>query len=109
METINIQLKRLTTEPESTPPTPVQSETPSTSPDQYYELLRDAPDNYFIKQQTHPEIDPDLNIHHDSPIKNHVTIKTSCNDQKQPLLNEDLAEHLQFDKERNLSYQFQHP
>ena len=104
METINIQLKRLTTEPESTPPTPVQSETPSTSPDQYYELLRDAPDNYFTKQQTHPEIDPDLNIHHDSPIKNHVTIKTSCNDQKQPLLNEDLAEHLQFDKERNLSY-----
>ena len=69
-----------------------------------YELLCDAPDNYFTKQQTHPEIDPDFNIHHDSPIKNHVTIKTSCNDQKQPLLNEDLAEHLQFDKERNLSY-----
>ena len=104
METINIQLKRPTIEPESTPPTPVQSETPSTSPDQYYELLRDAPDNYFTKQQTHSEIDPDLNIHHDSPITNHVTIKTSCNDQRQPLLNEDLAEHLQFDKERNLSY-----
>ena len=69
-----------------------------------YELLCDAPYNYFTKQQTHPEIDPDFNIHHDSPIKNHVTIKTSCNDQKQPLLNEDLAEHLQFDKERNLSY-----
>ena len=31
-------------------------------------------------------------------------MKTSCDDQKQPLLNEDLSEHIQFDKERNLSY-----
>ena len=69
-----------------------------------YELLRDSPDNYFIKQQTHPEIDPKPDIHHNSPVKNYVTINTSCDDQKQPLLNEDLSEHLQFDKERNLSY-----
>ena len=59
METINIQLKQLTTEPDSTPPTPEQSETPSTSPEQYYELLSDAPDNYFKQPtpQNQPQID----------------------------------------------------
>ena len=69
-----------------------------------YELLRDSPDNYFIKQQTHPEIDSKPDIHHNSPVKNHVTINTSCDDKKQPLLSEDLTEHIQFDKERNVSY-----
>ena len=67
-----------------------------------YELLRDSPDNYFIKQQTHPEIDSKPDIHHNSPVKNHVTINTSCDDKKQPLLSEDLTEHIQFDKERNV-------
>ena len=60
METINIQLKRLTTEPESTPPTPEPSETPNTSPDQNYELLRDAPDNYF--EQPTPQKQPQNNL-----------------------------------------------
>ena len=69
-----------------------------------YELLRDSPDNYFIKQQTHPEIDSKPEIHHNSPVKNYVTINTSCDDKKQPLLSEDLTEHIQFDKERNVSY-----
>ena len=69
-----------------------------------YELLRDSPDNYFIKQQTHPEIDSKPDIHHNSPVKNYVTINTSCDDKKQPLLSEDLTEHIQFDKERNVSY-----
>ena len=69
-----------------------------------YELLRDTPDSYFINQPTHPEIDSISDIHHNSPIKNHVTIKTSCDDTKLPLLNEDLTEHIHFDKERNVSY-----
>ena len=85
MESINIQLKQLTTEPDSTPPTPEPSETPNTSPDQYYKLLRDAPDNYFEQPTPQPPT-------------------SSCNEQKQPLLNDDLTEHIQFDKERNLSY-----
>ena len=81
-----------------------QQSTLETSPEELYELFQDAPDNYFTKQPTHPETDPNLEIHHESPIKNHVTIKTSCDGQKQPLLNEDLSEHIQFVSERNLSY-----
>ena len=81
-----------------------QQSTLETSPEELYELFQNAPDNYFTKQPTHPETDPNLEIHHESPIKNYATIKTSCDDQKQPLLNEDLSEHIQFDKERNLSY-----
>ena len=67
-----------------------------------YELLHDAPDNYFPQQPNNPESDPDSEIQHTT--KHHVTIQTSCNDEKQPLLNEDLTEYIQFDKERNLSY-----
>ena len=95
--------KTIIAQPELTPQTSQQKLTDNHSED-LYELLADAPDNYFTKPPTHPETEPNSNIHHDSPIKNHVTIKTSCSDTKQPLLNEDLAEHLQFDKERNLSY-----
>ena len=67
-----------------------------------YELLHDAPDNYFPQQPNNHESDPDSEIQHTT--KHHVTIETSCNDEKQPLLNEDLTEYIQFDKERNLSY-----
>ena len=106
METINIQLKRLTTEPDSTPPTPDQSETPSTSPDQYYELLRDAPDNYFTQPtpQIQPQIDPIPETQHRIITIESQPPNSSCNEQKQPLLDNDLTEHIQFDKERNLSY-----
>ena len=75
-----------------------------TQPEELYKLLHDAPDNYFTRLPTHPELEPNTEINHDSPVRNHVTIKTSCDDKKQPLLNEDLSEHIQFDKERNLSY-----
>ena len=64
--------------------------------------MHDAPDNYFPQQPTHPKTELASRFHHLS--KNYVSIKTSCNDQKQNLLNEDLSEHIQFDKERNLSY-----
>ena len=106
METINIQLKRLTTEPNSTPPTPEPSETPNTSPDQYYELLRDAPDNYF--EQPTPQNQPQIDLISKTQLKT-TTVQSqpstsSCNEQKRPLLDDDLTEHIQFDKERNLSY-----
>ena len=106
METINIQLKRLTTEPDSTPPRPEQSETPSTSPDQYYELLSDAPDNYF--EQPTPQNQPQIDLISETQNKT-ITVESqpsnsSCNEQKRPFLDDDLNEHIQFDKERNLSH-----
>ena len=78
------------------------STTQETQPEDIYELLHDAPDNYFTQQPTCPTTDSTP----ESPQspKNYVLIKTSGNDEKQPLLNEDLTEHIQFDKERNLSY-----
>ena len=39
-----------------------------------------------------------------TPKPTQTHIKASCDNKKQPLLNEDLTEHIQFDKERNLSY-----
>ena len=73
-----------------------------TQPENLYELLHDAPDNYFPQEPAHPEIDSNSVIQHTT--KHHVTIKTSCNDEKQPLLNKNLTEHIPFDKERKLSY-----
>ena len=37
-------------------------------------------------------------------LQKNMLQKTSSKDEKQPLLEEDLTEHIQFDKERNLSY-----
>ena len=106
METINTQLKRLTNGPDSTPPTPEQPETPSTSPDQYYELLSDAPDNYFKQPtpQNQPQIDLISGTQHKTTTVESPPPNSSCNEQKQPLLDDDLTEHIQFDKERNLPY-----
>ena len=106
METINIQLKQLTTKPDSTPPTPEQSETPSTSPDQDYELLSDAPDNYFVQPtpQNQPQIDLIPETQHKITTVESQPSNSSCNEQKRPLLDDDLTEHIQFDEERNLSY-----
>ena len=73
-----------------------------TQPEDLYELLHDAPDNYFPQQPNNPEIDSNSEIQHTTNY--HVTIKTSCNNEKQPLLNEDLTEYIQFDKKRNLPY-----
>ena len=80
----------------------LQQLTLETQPEDLYELLHDAPDNYFPQQSNNPETDPNSEIQHTT--KHHVTIKTSCNNEKQPLLNEDLTEHIQFERERNLSY-----
>ena len=41
-------------------------------------------------------------IHHTS--KNYGTVKPSFNNRKQPFLDDDLTEHIQISKERNLSY-----
>ena len=80
----------------------LQHSTQETQPEDIYELLHDAPDNYFPQQPTHPTTESTSDLHH--PPKNYVSIKTSCNNKKHPLLNEDLTEHIQFDEERNLSY-----
>ena len=80
----------------------LQQLTLETQTEDLYELLHDAPDSNFPQQSNSPETDPNSEIQHTT--KHHVTKKTSCNNEKQPLLNEDLTEHIQFDKERNLSY-----
>ena len=80
----------------------IQQLTLETQPEDLYKLLHGAPDNYFPQQSNNPETDLKSEIQHTT--KHHVTIKTTCNNEKQPLLNEDLTEHIQFDKERNLSY-----
>ena len=69
--------------------------TQETQPEDLYELLHDALDNNFPKEPTHPDIDSNPIIQHTT--KNHVTIKVSFNDEKQPLLDEDLTEYIQFD------------
>ena len=95
MDTINIQLKQLTTESDYTPQTHDNDEPPQES---YYELMRDSPDKYFSENtQTFPV--PTDN----SPETQHPTT-FSCNEQKQPLSDEDITNHIQFDQERNLSY-----
>ena len=98
MDTINIQLKQLTTEPDYTPQTHNQPDNDEPPQESYYELMRDAPDKYFSDNtQTSPvPTDNSPEIHHPSPF--------SCNEQKQPLLDEDLTNHIQFDQEGNLSY-----
>ena len=98
MDPINIQLKHLTFEPDSTPQSP-QSTNP-VSPQTYYELLKDAPDNYLAPTTNEPTPESQ----HTIPIKENFPTKTSCNEQKQPLLDDDLTNHIQFDQERNLSY-----
>ena len=98
METISIQLKQLTTEPNYTPQTTTHSDRNAIPQESYYELMRDAPDKYLSDTiqtpSTHTDDPPD--IHHPSNI--------SCNEQKQPLLDQDITNHIQFDQERNLSY-----
>ena len=98
MDTINIQLKQLTTEPDYTPQTHNHSDNDEPPQESYYELMKDAPDKYFSDNtQTFPV--PTDN----SPETQHSST-SSCNEQKQPLLDEDITNHIHFDQERNLSY-----
>ena len=61
--------------------------------------MRDTPDKYISDTIQTPSTDT-----HNSPeIHNLNTL--SCNEQKQPLFDEDISNHFQFDQERNLSYQ----
>ena len=98
METINIQLKQLTTEPEYTPQTHNHSDNDEPPQESYYELMRDAPDKYFSDNTQTPPLPTD------KPPANEHPSTFSCNEQKQPLLDEDIPNHIQFDQERNLSY-----
>ena len=105
MDSIGIQLKQLTTEPDSpstTPQTPEQH-IPQGS---LYQLLSNAPDNYFTNplEPHHPNIDVTPKIHHNTTTNTCERTNSSCNEHKQPLLDDDIGNHIQFDKERNLSY-----
>ena len=60
--------------------------------------MRDAPDKYLSDNiQTPPVLT-------ENPPKIHHPRTFSCNAQKQPLLDEDITNHIQSDQERNLSY-----
>ena len=80
----------------------LQQLTLETQHEDLYELLHDAPDNYFPQQPNNTETNSNSEIQHTS--KHRVTIKISCNDEKQSLLYEELTEYILFDKEQNLSY-----
>ena len=98
MESINIQLKQLTTEPDDMPQTLTHSDSNQLTQESYYDLMRDAPDKYF---SDHIQIPPACT---ENPPKIHHPSTFSCNEQKQPLLDADITNHIQFDQERNLSY-----
>ena len=98
VETINIQLKQLTTEPDYTLQTVTHSDNNELPQESYYELMKDAPDKYFSDNiQTSP-------VPTDKPPEIHQPSSFSCNEQKQPLLDDDISNHIQFGQERNLSY-----
>ena len=46
-----------------------QQLTLETQSEDLYELLHDAPDNYFPQESTHPRIDSTSEIHHTSKIR----------------------------------------
>ena len=60
--------------------------------------MPEAPDNYF------PENIQTTLLQASNTPENHHTTTLPFNDQKQPLLDEDISNHIQFDQERNLSY-----
>ena len=105
VDSISIQLKQLTTEPDSPPTTPQTTEQ-HIPQESLYELLRNAPDNYFTNphEPHHPNMDITPRIHHKTITNTCETTNSSCNEPKQPLLDDDIANHIQSDKERNLSF-----
>ena len=88
METINIQLKQLTTEPNYIPQTQNHSDNDEPPQESYYELMRDAPDKYFSDNTQISPVPTDKSpeIHHPNTF--------SYNEQKQPLLDEDISNHI---------------
>ena len=98
VDTISIQLKQLTNETDTKPQDLTDSDDNEPPQESYYQLLRDAPDNYLsdITRTTQSQTN--------NTPENHHTTTLSCNEQKQPLLDEDISNHIQFDHERNLSY-----
>ena len=102
---ISIQLKQLTTEPDS-PSITQQAAEQHIPQESLYELLGNAPDIYFTNphEPHHPNIDVTPKMHHNTITNTCEKTNSSCNEPKQPLLDNDIANHIQFDKERNLSY-----
>ena len=101
MDSISLQLKQLTIEPDS--PQTTEQHIPQ---EFFYELLSNAPDNYFTNphEPHHPTTDVTPKIHHNTITKTCEATNSSCNEPEQPLSDDDIANHIQFDKERNLSY-----
>ena len=68
--------------------------------------MSNAPDKYFTNphEPYHPSTDVNRKIHHNTITNTCEATNSSCNEPKQPLLDDDIANHIQFDKERNLSY-----
>ena len=67
--------------------------------------MRDAPDNYFEQPtpQNQPQIDLISETQHKTTTVESQPSTSSCNEQKRLLLDDDLTEHIHFDKERILS------
>ena len=105
VDSISIQLKKLTTEPDSPSTTPQTTEQ-HIPQESLYELLSNAPDNNFTNphEPHHSSTDVTPKIHHNTITNTCETTNSSCNEPKQPLLDDDIANYKQFDKERNLSY-----
>ena len=93
METINIQLKHFTTEPDSTPHETTDSDNNRFPQESHYEVLHDASDNYFSNTT------PTISSNTDNMPDIHQIKTFSCNNQKQPLLDEDLSNHTQSDQD----------
>ena len=105
MDSLSIQPKQLTTDPDS-PLTKPQTSDKDIPQESLYERLSNAPDNYFTNphEPHHPNTDVTQKIHHNIITKTCEATNSSCNEPKQPFLDDDIGNHIQFDKERNLSY-----
>ena len=99
----SIKFKHLTTEPDSSPTTPETAERESAQ-ESYYEVLWKAIGNYLANHLNKPFYKWTRKFHNTSASKSCETKNASCDEPKQPLLDDHIANHVQFDKERNLSY-----
>ena len=95
VDTISIQLNQLTTEPDTKPQDLTDSDDNEPPQESYYQLLRDAPDNYLSDNTRTTQSQTN------SSPENHHTTTLPCNEQKQPLLDENISNHIQFDLTTN--------